>query len=150
MKLTLVCYLFQPDAQKYTVIEGQSINISFRATVPVGCMTTNPNLTSHCFQNLFIHLHQDEKDNVQAICENDITTKDIIFKAQFCGIKLSTTDWKEEKNVEVFGLSDGLYNTRGRSSFICASTSSVSLLNEHWHNITIPYIQVCYSMKLGV
>lgn len=103
-------------------------------------MASHANLTSHCSQNLYIH--QPDKYSVQAGCVNNIASKDIVFKTQFCGIKLSTNDWKDEKYLEVFGFSDGLYNAKGRSTFIRISTPSLSFLNEHWKNIHVPDVKV--------
>jgi hypothetical protein len=41
---------------------------------------------------------------------NNIISKDVVFKAEFCGIKLSTVDWNEPKYLQVYGFSDGIYN----------------------------------------
>jgi hypothetical protein len=45
----------------------------------------------------------------------NIISKDVVFKAEFCGIKLSTVDWNEPKYLQVYGFSDGIYNQQDRS-----------------------------------
>ncbi|CAC5411168.1 unnamed protein product [Mytilus coruscus] len=129
-----------PGSYDYTVIEGESITISFKSTVPVGCIASHKNLTAHCDQSFYVF--QPERNADVGSCPNNIATKDIIFKAQFCGIKFGATDWQEEKKLKVYGFSDGLYNSGDRSTYIRLSTSAVSAFNEMWQNVQIPNIKV--------
>ncbi|CAC5411154.1 unnamed protein product [Mytilus coruscus] len=129
-----------PETYDYTVIEGESITISFKSTVPVGCIASNKNLMAHCDQSFYVF--QSNKNSNAESCSNNIAIKDIIIKAQFCGIKFGATDWQEEKKLEVYGCSDGLYNSGDRSTYIRFSTSAVSAFNEMWQNVHIPDIQV--------
>ncbi|CAG2249638.1 unnamed protein product [Mytilus edulis] len=124
----------------YTVIEGESITISFKSTVPVGCIASHKNLMVHCDQSFYVF--QPKKNTNVGSCTNNIAIKDIIFKAQFCGIKFGATDWQDEKTLEVYGFSDGLYNSGDRSTYIRLSTSAVSAFNEMWQNVQIPDIKV--------
>ncbi|XP_052075062.1 von Willebrand factor D and EGF domain-containing protein-like [Mytilus californianus] len=129
-----------PDKYDYTVIEGESITISFKSTVPVGCIASHKTLMAHCDQSFYVF--QPKKNPNIGSCSNNIAIKDIIFKAQFCGIKFGATDWQEVKKLEVYGFSDGLYNSGDRSTYIRLSTSAVSAFNEMWQNVQIPDIKV--------
>ncbi|VDI79905.1 Hypothetical predicted protein [Mytilus galloprovincialis] len=129
-----------PEKYDYTVIEGDSITIAFKSTVPIGCIASHKNLMAHCDQSFYVF--QPKKNPNAGSCSNNIAIKDIIFKAQFCGIKLRATDWQEEKKLEVYGFSDGLYNSGDRSTYIRLSTSAVSAFNEMWQNVQIPDIKV--------
>lgn len=138
--------MFQPEKYDYTVIEGDSITIAFKSTVPVGCIASNKNLMAHCDQSFYVF--QPKKNPNAGSCSNNIAIKDIIFKAQFCGIKLRATDWQEEKKLEVYGFSEGLYNSGDRSTYIKLSTSAVSAFNEMWQNVQIPDIEVCLQKNI--
>ncbi|XP_052075063.1 von Willebrand factor D and EGF domain-containing protein-like [Mytilus californianus] len=95
---------------------------------------------ARCDQSFYVF--QPKKNPNVGSCSNNIAIKDIIFKAQFCGIKFGATDWQEEKKLEVYGFSDGLYNSGYRSTYIRLSTSAVSAFNEMWQNVQIPDIKV--------
>ncbi|CAC5411150.1 unnamed protein product [Mytilus coruscus] len=128
-----------PDKYDYTVIEGESITISFKSTVPVGCIASHKTLMAHCDQSFYVF--QPKKNPNVGSCSNNIAIEYIIFKAQFCGIKFGATDWQEVKKLEVYGFSDGLYNSGDRSTYIRLSTSAVSAINEMWQNVQIPDIK---------
>ncbi|CAC5411161.1 unnamed protein product [Mytilus coruscus] len=129
-----------PESYDYTVIEGESITISFKSTVPVGCIASHKDLMSYCDQSFYVF--QPKKNQNIGTCSNNIAMKDIIFKAEFCGIKFGNTDWQEEKKLEVYGFSNGLYNVKDRSTYIKLSTSSVSTFNEMWQDFKIPDIKM--------
>ncbi|VDI77544.1 Hypothetical predicted protein, partial [Mytilus galloprovincialis] len=130
----------EPEKYDYTVNEGDSITIKFKSTVPVGCIASHKSLLAHCDQSFSVF--QPGKNSNVGSCSNNIAIKDIIFKAQFCGIKIGATDWQEEKKLEVYGFSDGLYNSADRLTYIRLSTSAVSKFNELWTNVQIPDIKV--------
>lgn len=73
---------------------------------------------------------------------NNIARRDLVFEAQFCGIKLGNLDWNQRKYLKVYGFSDGLYNSDDRSTYIRVSTKSVSVFNEFWNGTKIPDIKV--------
>ncbi|XP_063420083.1 von Willebrand factor D and EGF domain-containing protein-like [Mytilus trossulus] len=73
---------------------------------------------------------------------NNIARRDLVFEAQFCGIKFGNLDWNQTKYLKVYGFSDGLYNSEDRSTYIRVSTKSVSVFNEFWKDIKIPDIKV--------
>ncbi|XP_052075060.1 von Willebrand factor D and EGF domain-containing protein-like isoform X2 [Mytilus californianus] len=129
-----------PEKYEYTVIEGESITISFKSTVPVGCIASHKELMTHCDQNFYVF--QPTKNQNFESCFNNIAMKDIIFKAQFCGITFGASDWQDEKTLEVYGISDGLYNSKFRAAYVRLSTSTVSTLNEMWQSVKIPDIKV--------
>ncbi|CAC5411147.1 unnamed protein product [Mytilus coruscus] len=116
-----------PESYDYTVIEGESITISFKSS-PVGCIASNKNLMAHCDQSFYVF--QPKKNPNVGSCSNNIAIKDIIFKTQFCGIKFGATDWQQEKKLELYGFSDGLYNSGKRSTYIRLSTSAVNVVDK--------------------
>ena len=80
--------------------------------------------------------------SVTSSCVNNIASKDVVFKAELCGIKLSTLDWNETKYLKVYGFSDGIYNQQDRSTYIQLSTTNITTLNDIWKDIQIPDIEV--------
>lgn len=140
-RLLIIPFFFQPEKYEYTVIEGEYITISFKSTVPVGCIASHKELMTHCDQSFYAF--QPTKNRNFGSCSNNIALKDIIFKAQFCGIKIGITDWQDEQKLEVYGFSDGLYNSKLRSTYIRLSTSAVSPFNEIWQGVLIQDIKVC-------
>jgi hypothetical protein len=94
----------------------------------------------HCSQN--IKVFQPKHDDTPSSCVNNIVSRDVVFKAEFCGIKLTTLDWNEAKYLKVYGFSDGIYNQQGRSTYIQLSTTTVATLNDIWTDIQIPDIKV--------
>ncbi|CAG2226665.1 unnamed protein product [Mytilus edulis] len=129
-----------PAKTEYTVIEGENITIPMTSTVPVSCIASHPDIRTKCAQNFFIF--QPKYGKNEASCLNSIAKRDIVFEAEFCGIKLGNLDWNETKYLQVYGSSDGIYNHQGRSTFIRISTKSVSPFNEIWRDIKIPEIKV--------
>ncbi|XP_052074524.1 mucin-5B-like [Mytilus californianus] len=110
------------------------------STVPVSCIASHPDIRTKCAQNFFIF--QPKYGKNKASCLNNIAKRDIVFEAEFCGIKLGNLDWNETKYLQVYGSSDGLYNHQGRSTFIRISTKSISAFNEIWKDVKIPEIKV--------
>ncbi|CAC5411156.1 unnamed protein product [Mytilus coruscus] len=137
----------EPEKYEYTFIEGEFITISFKSTVPVGCVASNKELITYCDQSFYAF--QPTKNQNFGSWSKHIAMKDIIFKAHFCGITFGTTDWQDEKKLEVYGFSDGPYNSKFRSAYVRLSTSLVSILNEMWQSVKIPDIKVCamYAIK---
>ena len=132
--------LFQPEYYEYTVVEGEFVNIAFTSTVPIGCISSHSNFMPHCSQNIYVF--QPEHDDMPSSCVNNIVSKDVVFKAELCGIKLSTLDWNETKYLKVYGFSDGIYNRQDRSTCIQLSTTTITTLNDIWKDIQIPDIKV--------
>ena len=132
--------LFQPENYEYTVAEGEFINIAFTSTVPIGCVSSHSDFMPHCSQNIYVF--QPKDDDTMFKCLNNIASKDVVFKAEFCGIKLSTVDWNETKYLKVYGFSDGIYNQQDRSTYIHLSTTTITTLNDIWKDIQIPDIKV--------
>jgi hypothetical protein len=130
---------FQPASYEYTVAEGEFINIAFTSTVPIGCVSSHSDFMPHCSQNIYVF--QPKDDDTTSTCLNNIASKDVVFKAEFCGIKLSTVDWNEAKYLKVYGFSDGIYNQQDRSTYIHLSTTTTTL-NDIWKDIQIPDIKV--------
>jgi hypothetical protein len=101
----------------------------------------------HCSQNIYVF--QPKHDDTPSSCVNNIVSKDVVFKAEFCGIKLSTLDWNETKYLKVYGFSDGIYNQQDRSTYIQLSTTTVrwriimfrlkyvDILTTVWHKTTV-------------
>lgn len=75
-------------------------------------------------------------------CTNNMVNRNVVFKAQFCGIRLGNLDWNETKTLQVYGFSDGLYNSYNRYTYIRLSAPSVSTFNNIWQNVNIPQIRV--------
>ena len=131
--------LWQPENYEYTVVEGEFVNIAFTSTVPIGCVSSHSDFMPHCSQNIYVF--QPKDDDTTSTCLNNIASKDVVFKAEFCGIKLSTVDWNEAKYLKVYGFSDGIYNQQDRSTYIHLSTTTTTL-NDIWKDIQIPDIKV--------
>jgi hypothetical protein len=132
--------LFQPENYEYTVIEGEIVNVGFASTVPIGCISSYSDFMPQCSQN--INVFQPEHDDTRSSCVNNIVSRDVVFKAEFCGIILSTLDWNATKYLKVYGFSDGIYNQQDRSTYIQLSTTTVTTLNDIWKDIQIPDIKV--------
>ncbi|XP_071179457.1 von Willebrand factor D and EGF domain-containing protein-like [Mytilus edulis] len=128
-----------PEKYEFTVIEGEYVDIEFTQTVPVACLTSNL-----AFQRNFcskdVYIFQPTKHG--PICSNNIANRDIVFNAEFCGIKLESIDWEEKRYLRVYGFSDGIYNHQDRSTYIRLSTSTTSAFHEIWTNLTVPEIKV--------
>ncbi|XP_076109588.1 uncharacterized protein LOC143078620 [Mytilus galloprovincialis] len=122
---------FYPDSYSYTVNEGESINITFTSSVPVGCNGSN------CDLNFYIRQWADTSS-----CINGIVNRDILIKAEFCGINLSNSTWMEKKTLQVYGYNDGLYNTNNRFADIHLYTSSNSKYHAIWEDVYIEPIRV--------
>ncbi|CAC5402536.1 unnamed protein product [Mytilus coruscus] len=130
-----------PEKYEYTVVEGESINITLTSTVPVGCIVSNPTFRKlQCHQNIYIFQPDIEENTDQ--CANGVTNRDILFKAQFCGVKLGSIDWQNDKFLQVYGFSDGLYNFQDRSTYIRLSVSSISMMNDLWMDLQVPDIKI--------
>ncbi|XP_071168616.1 uncharacterized protein [Mytilus edulis] len=127
------------DQSEYIVVEGESINISLTATVPIGCIASNDEIRSKCFQDF--HIFQPSFDKSVLQCSNLYGSRNIVFKNEVCGIRM-TDSGKNVKNLEVYGFSDGLYNYRDRSTYISMYTTSVSTPNAVWQNFNIRDIKV--------
>lgn len=121
-------------------MEGESIDINFTATVPVGCISSNNLIRAHCDQNFYISQPDYDKSTIQ--CSNNDGSRNIIFNREFCGIRVSSLDWEDTKSLQVYGFIDGLYNYRDRMTYIRISTSSTSTPNEIWNDVKVPDIKV--------
>jgi hypothetical protein len=53
----------------------------------IGCISSHSNLIAHCSQNIYVF--QREHDDTPSSCVNNIVGRDVVFKAEFCGIKLA-------------------------------------------------------------
>ncbi|XP_052101114.1 von Willebrand factor D and EGF domain-containing protein-like isoform X2 [Mytilus californianus] len=128
-----------PEKYEYTVIEGESVDIAFTQTVPVACFTSN-----HGFQKKFctkdVYTFQPPKNG--PVCSNNIANRDIVFNAEFCGIKLESLDWENTKYLRVYGFSDGIYNHQDRSTYIRLSTNTISAFHDIWTNLSLSEIKV--------
>ncbi|XP_076111119.1 von Willebrand factor D and EGF domain-containing protein-like isoform X1 [Mytilus galloprovincialis] len=129
-----------PHGTRYTVFEGESINITFTATVPVGCVASHENIRKHCDQNFYISAPEYVNNGME--CTNSVVKRNIVFKSQFCGIRLGSLDWHDPRTVQVYGYSDGLYNLQDRRTYIRLSAPSASPFNDIWRNVNIPSIEV--------
>lgn len=104
----------------------------------MGCISSLPNFRSHCDQNFYIF-----RPNYQeSTCTNNMVKRDIVFKAEFCGIRLGNLDWMEKRTLQVYGYNDGLYNVNNRYAYIKLSSSSVSTPNTIWKDVYIRQIRV--------
>ncbi|XP_063420096.1 uncharacterized protein LOC134705273 [Mytilus trossulus] len=130
-----------PEKYDYTVIEGDHVNIQFTSTVPVGCIGSHTDLLYNCYQNFYIYQPNYNKDE-PINCHNNIVERDIVFRTDICGIRVGNLDWKEKKQLQVYGFSDGLYNSQDRSTVIKFSTTPLSSVNQIWNNFTTPGIKV--------
>lgn len=133
-------FSLQPNKYEYTVIEGESIDITFISTVPVGCISSHDAIRAHCDQNFYIF--QTKNDQTSVSCRNNIAKKDVVFQAQFCGISIKSLHWNDENKLRVYGFSDSMYNFQDRSTILKISTSAGSNLNDIWKNIHVPDIKV--------
>ncbi|OPL22093.1 hypothetical protein AM593_09641, partial [Mytilus galloprovincialis] len=129
---------FYPDTTYYTVTEGESFNITFTSTVPVGCISSHPDFRSHCDLNFYIS----RPNNGESTCINNVIKRDIVFRTQFCGIRVGNLDWMEKKTVQVYGYNDGMYNVNNRYAYIRVSTSSANIAtpNNIWRDVQISQI----------
>ncbi|CAC5375043.1 unnamed protein product [Mytilus coruscus] len=127
-----------PDSYYYTVTEGESINITLTSTVPVGCNSSHQDFRSLCYQNFYIF----RQNYQESTCTNNMVKRNIVFKAEFCGITLGNLDWMEKRTLQVYGYNDGLYNVNKRYAYIKLSTSAVSTHNNIWKDVYIRNIRV--------
>ncbi|OPL33711.1 hypothetical protein AM593_05942, partial [Mytilus galloprovincialis] len=125
-----------PESFYYAVNEGESINITFTSSVPVGCNGSN------CDLNFYIRQWADASS-----CTNGIVNRDILIKAEFCGISLGNSTGIEKKTLQVYGYNDGLYNTNNRYAYLELYTSSVSKSNAIWEDVYIEPIRVMVKDK---
>lgn len=122
-------------------MEGESVNIILTSTVPVGCIVSNPDFRkSQCHQNIYVF--QPDIDVNTKQCANGLAKRDILFKSQFCGVKIGSSDWQNNTFLQVYGFSDGLYNFQARTTYIRLSVTSVSMFNDMWMNLQLPDIKV--------
>ncbi|CAC5390460.1 Low-density lipoprotein receptor-related protein 6 [Mytilus coruscus] len=128
---------FFPEAYEFTVTEGETINISFTATVPVGCFLSDSR-RAQCDMKFYIS----QPDNNEPSCSNNIVSRDIVFDLNNCGLELPSLAWNESVRLVVRGYSDGIYNHRDRTTFIRLSTRSNSPENNLWRSVNIPEITV--------
>ncbi|CAC5367711.1 unnamed protein product [Mytilus coruscus] len=130
-----------PEKYEYSVVEGSSVDIILKSTVPVGCIASHYDIRKHCEQNFYIF--QPKKDQTSLSCiDKSIAKKDIVFEAKFCGVSVKSMDWQEAKKLHVIGYSDGMYNFQDRSTIISISTSAVSDLNDIWKDVQVPDIKI--------
>ena len=116
--------------------------------MPVGCIASHEAIRRHCGQNIYVFQPKFDKETVT--CVNDVTKRDVVFEAEFCGINIMSMDWTDRNTLKVFGFNDGLYNYKGRKTYIKLSTTSVSTLNDMWKNIEVPEIQVCFINEFNI
>ncbi|XP_071174260.1 von Willebrand factor D and EGF domain-containing protein-like [Mytilus edulis] len=128
------------DRTYYTVTEGESINITFTSTVPVGCISSHPVFRSQCDLNFYLL----QPYYSASTCINNVIKRDIVFKTEFCGIRVGNLDWMEKRTLQVYGYNDGMYNTNNRYAYIRLSTSSkyISTQNNIWRDVHISQIRV--------
>ena len=132
----------QPEKYEYTVIENEHVTIPFRSTVPVSCFSSNKDVMHRCEQNF--HIFQPKYQENTDSCVNNINARDIVFKTEFCGFKFGTLDWNKTKNLEVYGYSDGKYNSYFRVTYIRLATDAVAGFDgAMWENVSVPDIKVC-------
>ncbi|VDI39774.1 Hypothetical predicted protein [Mytilus galloprovincialis] len=122
----------------YTVNEGDSINITFTSTVPVGCIASHNAIRSQCDQNFYIF----RQSYYTSSCTNNVLKRDVLFNAEFCGFRLGNLDWTDKKSLEVYGYNDGIYNVNNRYAYIKLSTSSISAYNNIWKDVDIYRIRI--------
>lgn len=120
--------------------EGESINITFTSTVPVGCVASNNVARSQCAQNFYIF--RPSYYTYESTCSNGVLKRDILFNAEFCGFRLGNLDWMEKKTLEIYGYNDGMYNENKRYAYIKLSTPSNSTYNNIWKDFEIYQIRV--------
>ncbi|CAG2220489.1 unnamed protein product [Mytilus edulis] len=125
-----------PESFFYAVNEGESINITFTSSVPVGCNGSN------CELIFYIRQWADTSS-----CTNGIVNRDILIKAEFCGISFGNSTGIEKKALQVYGYNDGLYNINNRNAYIELYTSSVSKSNTIWEDVYIEPIRVMVKDK---
>ncbi|CAG2211168.1 unnamed protein product [Mytilus edulis] len=128
------------------VTEGESINITFTSTVPVGCISSHPVFRSQCDLNFYLS----QPYYSASTCINNVIKRDIVFKTEFCGIRVGNLDWMEKRTLQVYGYNDGMYNINNRYAYLRLSTSSkyISTQNNIWRDVQINQITVqlyCYS-----
>ncbi|XP_076089889.1 von Willebrand factor D and EGF domain-containing protein-like [Mytilus galloprovincialis] len=134
-----------PAKYEYTVNEGESIDITFTSTVPVGCISSHDAVRAHCEQNFYIYQQID--DRISVSCRNKNAKKNIIFESQFCGISIKSLHWKNETILRVHGFSDSIYNFQDRSTVLKISTISVSESNHIWRDVQVLDIKVTVKDK---
>ncbi|CAG2226577.1 unnamed protein product [Mytilus edulis] len=127
----------------YTVNEGESINITFTSTVPVGCIVSHNAIRSQSRQcDLNFYIVRPSYYTYESTCSNGVLKRDILFNADFCGFRLGNLNWKEKKTLEIYGYNDGLYNENNRIAYIKLSTSSNSTYNNIWKDFDMREIRV--------
>lgn len=121
--------------------EGEEVSIKVTSTVPVGCIGSN--IQSHCFRTIYVG--QVSENRNAKTCVNNVQTRDLAFKAQFCGITILSNDWNREMELRITGYVDNMYNTVGsrtaRIHFI-SKESNVEPFPDVWKNVNIPDIKV--------
>ncbi|XP_063440468.1 uncharacterized protein LOC134721412 [Mytilus trossulus] len=128
------------DRTHFTVTEGESINITFTSTVPVGCISSHPVFRSQCDLNFYLS----QPSYSASTCINNVIKRDIVFKTEFCGIKVGNLDWMDKRTVQVYGYNDGMYNINNRYAYLRLFTSSkyISTQNNIWRDVQINQITV--------
>lgn len=81
-------------------------------------------------------------DQASISCKNNLVKRNFVFEAQFCGISIQSLNWKTEKKIRVYGVSDSMYNFKDRSAVLKISTSAVSELNDIWRDLQVQDIKV--------
>ncbi|XP_076093421.1 uncharacterized protein LOC143064464 [Mytilus galloprovincialis] len=129
-----------PAKYEYTVNEGESIDITFTSTAPVGCIPSHDAVKTNCEQNFYIF--QQMADQTSVSRNSNIVKADIVFEAQFCGLSIKSLNWENETILRVHGLSDSIYNFHDRSTILKISTLAVSESNYIWRDVQVPDIMV--------
>lgn len=106
----------------------------------MGCISSHPVFRSQCDLNFYLS----QPYYSASTCINNVIKRDIVFKTEFCGIRVGNLDWMEKRTLQVYGYNDGMYNTNNRYAYIRLSTSSkyISTQNNIWRDVHISQIRV--------
>lgn len=141
--------MFQPENYNYQIVEGQEIAISFRSSVPVGCIGSSETIKKQCTHTLKISQPEYQK-SPEETCTTNIEPQSLAFNTQDCGITLSTTSWNDPVYLNVTGYVDNVYNSHDRTGNIRIETgaNSATDLSGVWNTVNIPDIQVILLLSL--
>ena len=70
--------------------------------------------------------------------------RDVIFETKFCGLQLSSVNWNDQKNLTVYGFNDGLYNYKGRTTYLkfAVEKTANSEFYDVWKDAEVQEIKV--------
>lgn len=132
-----------PESFSYHLDEGQTTSIPFQVTYPVGCLFTA--FENSCKTVIYMLTPNYQSSAVDS-CQNIQSTEAVLFEQNQCGIAISSSTWRDPKELTVTGNIDNLINERDREIYIrLGNNGPGGDPNGAWDNVTMPDIKVYIS-----